>query len=254
MKPLFEVSGLSKSFGGVVVADDISLSLSAGDRVAMIGPNGAGKTTFVNMVSGLIKACSGTITLDGHDITHTKRVERVGRGLVRTFQVTRLFHDMSVMEHVLLAILHREKKTRRTMMNISKSTTLMEEAHGRLDSLNMLREAEKAVCEIPYGQQRLLEIAIALSLNPRILFLDEPAAGIPLSEIPLIERAIDRLPPEIAVLMIEHDMDFVFRFAKRVIVLAAGKIICDGSPAEIASAPLVREAYLGSYTQGSAHA
>ena len=239
MKPLFEVSGLSKSFGGVVVADDISLSLSAGDRVAMIGPNGAGKTTFVNMVSGLIKAYSGTITLDGHDITHSKIVERVGRGLVRTFQVTRLFHDMSVMEHVLLAILHREKKTRRTMLNISKSSALLEEANDRLDSLKMLGEAKKAVCEIPYGQQRLLEIAIALSLSPRILFLDEPAAGVPLSEIPLIEQAIDGLPPEIAVLMIEHDMDFVFRFAERVIVLAAGKIICDGSPAEIASAPLV---------------
>jgi len=254
VKPLFEVNGLSKSFGGVVVADDISLSLSAGDRVAMIGPNGAGKTTFVNMVSGLIKACSGTIALDGQDITRAKRAERVSRGLVRTFQVTRLFHGMSLLEHVLLAILHREKKTRKTMLSISKATALQEEARARLDSLKLLGEADLPVGEIPYGQQRLLEIAIALSLNPTVLFLDEPAAGVPLGEIPLIEQAIDRLPPEIAVLMIEHDMDFVFRFAKRVIVLAAGKIICDGSPAEVATAPLVREAYLGSYVQRGADA
>ena len=254
MRPLFQVDGLSKSFGGVVVADDISLSLSPGDRVAMIGPNGAGKTTFVNMVSGLIRPCSGTIVLDGHDITHAKIVERVGRGLVRTFQVTRLFHDMTVLEHVVLAILHREKKTRRTLMNIPRSTAVLDEARERLDSLNMLDAAETRVCEIPYGQQRLLEIAIALSLNPTVLFLDEPAAGVPLGEISLIEQAIDHLPQEIAVLMIEHDMDFVFRFAKRVVVLAAGKIICDGPPAKAASAPAVREAYLGTYTRKGADA
>ncbi len=254
MRPLFQVEGLSKSFGGVVVADDISLSLSPGDRVAMIGPNGAGKTTFVNMVSGLVRPCSGTIILDGHDITHAKIVDRVGRGLVRTFQVTRLFHDMTVLEHVVLAILHREKKTRRTMMNIPRSAALLDEARDRLDALGMLDAAGTRVCEIPYGQQRLLEIAIALSLNPTVLFLDEPAAGVPLGEISLIEQAIDRLPRDIAVLMIEHDMDFVFRFAKRVVVLAAGRIICDGPPATAAAAPAVREAYLGTYTRSGGDA
>jgi branched-chain amino acid transport system ATP-binding protein len=254
VKPVFEVRGLSKSFGGVVVADDISLALCAGDRVAMIGPNGAGKTTFVDMVSGLVKPGSGTLALDGRDITHAKSVERVGRGLVRTFQVTRLFHGMTVMEHVLLAILHREKKTRRTLMNLSKASGLLAEARERLGSLHLLKAAGQPVAEIPYGQQRLLEIAIALSLDPVVLFLDEPAAGVPLSEIALIEQAIDRLPAQIAVLMIEHDMDFVFRFAKRVVVLAAGKVICDGTPAEVTAAPRVREAYLGTYTRGGADA
>jgi branched-chain amino acid transport system ATP-binding protein len=171
MSNLFRVEGLTKSFGGLAVSRDISLSMAAGERLALIGPNGAGKTTFVNLVTGQLQPSAG----------------------------------------------------------------------------RLLEVARRKVGEIAYGQQRLLEIAIALALRPKVLLLDEPAAGVPSSDTPRIEQALERLPPSLAVLMIEHDMDLVFRFAKRVVVLAAGEIIFEGQPSEVAANSKVREAYLGNY-------
>ncbi|ENS67627.1 ABC transporter ATP-binding protein [Brucella melitensis] len=249
MSTVFEVSKLRKNFGGLAVTNDVSLSMAKGDRVALIGPNGAGKTTFVNLVTGNLAATSGTVTLGGENVSKLNAMQRVRRGLVRSFQVTRLFFDMTPEEHVALAILQREGKTGRILGNYRRMPQVMDEARDILHMLGLLPLAQLRVSEIAYGQQRLLEIALALALRPKVLLLDEPAAGVPQSDTGRIEEALDRLPPDLAVLMIEHDMDLVFRFAKRVVVLAAGTVIFDGLPQAVVQDVRVREAYLGSYAQ-----
>jgi branched-chain amino acid transport system ATP-binding protein len=247
MSDLFRVEGLSKSFGGLAVSRNISLSLPAGERLALIGPNGAGKTTFVNLVTGQLKPSAGRVILNGEDVTELGAVRRVRKGLVRTFQVTRLFSDMTPEEHVTLTVLQREGKATRIFGRFVGNADVADEVEGILGTLGLLDVSRRKVREIAYGQQRLLEIAIALALKPKVLLLDEPAAGVPSSDTPRIEQALERLPPSLAVLMIEHDMDLVFRFAKRVVVLAAGEIIFEGIPSEVAANPKVREAYLGNY-------
>ncbi|QGA58434.1 ABC transporter ATP-binding protein [Brucella sp. 2280] len=249
MSTVFEVSKLRKNFGGLAVTNDVSLSMAKGDRVALIGPNGAGKTTFVNLVTGNLAATSGTVTLGGENVSKLNAMQRVRRGLVRSFQVTRLFFDMTPEEHVALAILQREGKTGRILGNYRKMPQVMDETRDILHMLGLLPLAQLRVSEIAYGQQRLLEIALALALRPKVLLLDEPAAGVPQSDTGRIEEALNRLPPDLAVLMIEHDMDLVFRFAKRVVVLAAGTVIFDGLPQAVVQDARVREAYLGSYAQ-----
>ncbi len=210
MSTVFEVTKLHKSFGGLAVTNDVSLSMAKGDRVALIGPNGAGKTTFVNLVTGNLTATSGTVTLGGENISLLNAMQRVRRGLVRSFQVTRLFFDMTPEEHVALAVLQREGKTGRILGNYRKMPEVMDEVRDILDALGLLHLGQLRVSEIAYGQQRLLEIALALALRPKVLLLDEPAAGVPQSDTGRIEEALDRLPADLAVLMIEHDMDLVF--------------------------------------------
>ncbi|SPL65074.1 ABC transporter ATP-binding protein [Ochrobactrum soli] len=249
MSTVFEVSKLRKNFGGLAVTNDVSLSMAKGDRVALIGPNGAGKTTFVNLVTGNLPATSGTVTLGGENVSKFNAMQRVRRGLVRSFQVTRLFFDMTPEEHVALAVLQREGKTGRILGDYHKMPAVMDEVRDILDTLGLLPLSQLRVSQIAYGQQRLLEIALALALRPKVLLLDEPAAGVPQSDTGRIEEALDRLPTDLAVLMIEHDMDLVFRFAKRVIVLAAGTVIFDGLPQDVVQDTRVREAYLGSYAQ-----
>jgi branched-chain amino acid transport system ATP-binding protein len=247
MSELFRVEGLSKSFGGLVVSRNISLGLPPGERLALIGPNGAGKTTFVNLVTGQLKPSAGRVVLNGEDVTSLSAVRRVRKGLVRTFQVTRLFSDLTPEEHVTLTVLQRQGKASRILARFHGDSAVSDEVAGILATLGLLDVARRKVGEIAYGQQRLLEIAIALALKPKVLLLDEPAAGVPSSDTPRIEGALERLPPGLAVLMIEHDMDLVFRFARRVVVLAAGEIIFEGPPSEVAAHPKVREAYLGNY-------
>lgn len=247
MNVIFEVSNLKKAFGGLTVTNNVSLSMARGDRVALIGPNGAGKTSFVNLVTGNLPADSGEVRIAGQNVNRIDAIGRVRRGLVRSFQVTRLFQDMTPAEHIGMAVLQRTGRSGRMFGNFLSMDDVMAETEELLGTLGLAALAHRKVSEIAYGQQRLLEIAVAMALKPKVLLLDEPAAGVPQSDTGRIEQALADLPADLAVLMIEHDMDLVFRFAKRVVVLAAGTIIFDGSPKDVTQDARVREAYLGSY-------
>jgi branched-chain amino acid transport system ATP-binding protein len=247
MTELLQLKAITKSFGGLRVSYDISFNLRDGDRVALIGPNGAGKTTLVNIISGDLTPSSGTIFLNGEDVTHLSIPGRVGAGLVRTFQVTRLFSSLTVAQNVAIAVMQKRGLTKRLFSNPMNDTDVRREWEEILGLLGIAHLAELQVANLAYGQQRLLDLAIGLALEPKVLLLDEPAAGVPSDESPKIIEAINRLPPHIAVLMIEHDMDLVFRFAQRVLVLANGRLIFEGTPAEVTGNPEVRRAYLGKY-------
>ena len=247
MSALLEARRLNKRFGGLAVARDVSLALAPGDRVALIGPNGAGKTTFVDLATGALAPDSGVILLGGADVTGLSVAERARRGLARSFQVTRLFPDMTALEHLALAILQRDGRAMRLFADYRAMPDVVDEARDLLARLGLGHLANRPVAEIAYGQQRLVELALALALRPKVLLLDEPAAGVSHGDLARIEQAIAGLPAELAVLMIDHDIDLVFRFARRVVVMASGEIVFDGAPADAIRDAKVREAYLGSY-------
>jgi branched-chain amino acid transport system ATP-binding protein len=240
-----ETHGLSMSFGALRVANNIDFRLERGARRALIGPNGAGKTTFVNLVTGGLSPSAGRIMLDGQDITHLSQAQRVKRGLVRTFQITTLFRGLSVLENVTLAVGERQGVAGRLIRPAGKRRDIIEEAFALLERLGIADEALRPVKELAYGRQRLVEIAVALGLAPKVLLLDEPAAGVPSGESGMIAEMIERLPADIAVLIIEHDMDLVFRLARRITVLVQGGVLVEGPPQEIAADRRVREVYLG---------
>jgi len=238
MTTALETIGLSKQFGAVAVANDIHFRLESGARHALIGPNGAGKTTFVNLLTGRLPASGGRIMLNGRDVTRASQGVRARLGLARTFQINNLFPGLTLLENIRLAVAEH-----RGLMTASRA--LIHEAFEILARLNLGTDALTIVRELPYGKQRLAEIAIALAAEPSVLLLDEPAAGVPGDETSLILEVIERLPTAMAVLMIEHDMDLVFRFANRITVLVRGTVLVEGTPAEIAANPRVREVYLG---------
>jgi len=248
--PALETRGLEKSFGALTVANNIDFRLDAGARHALIGPNGAGKTTFVNLITGRLQPSRGRIILAGEDITGLSQSARVKRGLGRTFQINTLFKGLSVLENVTLAVGERAGVAGDMWRHAGTHRGVVEEAYALLEQLRIEADALKIVRELPYGRQRLVEIAIALGLEPSVLLLDEPAAGVPSAESAVILEVIDRLPAGIAVLIIEHDMDLVFRFAKRITVMVQGGILTEGTPAEIAADPGVREVYLGEGSHG----
>jgi branched-chain amino acid transport system ATP-binding protein len=242
--------GLDKSFGSLVVASDIELDLPPGERYALIGPNGAGKTTLINLITGMVKPDKGQIFLGADEITMLRPEERVKCGLVRTFQINTLFPHLSALEAVTLAVCERRGYAGSWWEKLPAYGDAIEEAYAILLSLRLAASCYRPTRELAYGQQRLLEIALALATKPKVLLLDEPAAGVPQQESAELFSVIAGLSQEIAVLFIEHDMNVVFRFAHRIIVMAAGRILLQGTPKEIAADARVREVYLGRARHG----
>jgi len=243
---LLETRRLCKSFGALEVARDVDFRLERGARHALIGPNGAGKTTLVNLLTGLLAPSGGAVLLEGEDLTELAQAKRVKRGIARTFQINQLFRGLTVLDNVYIAVAERLGAGGSMIRPAGRRADVIAEAAGLLETLKLEDDAGRRIHELPYGRQRLVEIAIALGLRPRVLLLDEPAAGIPSAESHIILDAIAGLPKEIAVLIIEHDMDLVFRFAERITVMVSGAIFAEGSPAEIAANREVRAVYLGS--------
>lgn len=248
--PVLEIRRLSMSFGALQVARDITLSLERGARRALIGPNGAGKTSLVNLITGVLLPSAGSVLLDGEDITQLSQDQRARRGIARTFQINQLFRGLTVLENLCLAIGERTGACNNLWRPAGSKPAVIDEALYHLESLALIEDALKPVRELPYGRQRLVEIAIALAQQPRVLLLDEPAAGVPSSESHLILDVIGGLDRDIVILIIEHDMDVVFRFAERITVLVAGTVLTEGTPEEIMADERVRAVYLG---QEAAH-
>ncbi len=242
--------GLSKSFGSLEVSRDIELNLPAGARHALIGPNGAGKTTLINLITGMLAPNAGQIFLGDEDITDLEPQERVRRGLARTFQINTLFAGLNALEAVTLAVCERRGIAKEFWRNISVHGEAIEEAYDILVKLRLGEACYRPTRELPYGRQRLLEIALALATKPKVLLLDEPAAGVPPEESGEIFEVVAGLSDQLALLFIEHDMHVVFRFASHIIVLVGGAVFTEGTPAEIAADPGVREVYLGSRKHG----
>ena len=248
--PVLETRGLCKNFGALEVTRNVDFQLLPGARHALIGPNGAGKTTFINLITGALPATSGTVLLRGGDITPLSQAQRVKRGVVRTFQITALFRGLTVLENLYIAVAERSGAASDLWRPAGRRRDVIEDSLRLLEILKLHDDAHKPVRELPYGRQRLVEIAIALALDPAVLLLDEPAAGVPSAESHIILDVIDSLPDEIAVLIIEHDMDVVFRFAQHITVLVGGAVLVQGAPADIASNPEVRAVYLGETMHG----
>jgi len=245
MAAVLETRKLCKSFGALTVADNIDFRLEPGARHALIGPNGAGKTTFVNMLMGVLAPSSGQILLGGEEVTRVPQSARVRRGLGRTFQVTTLFRSLPVLDNVALGIAEREGTATRMWKPASRHQEIKDESMQLLAALGLADDAATRVADLAYGKQRLVEIAIALGLKPKVLLLDEPAAGVPSHETDKILSNLERLPPDIAILIIEHDMELVFRFARRITVLVQGVVLTEGTPEEIARDVRVHQVYLG---------
>jgi branched-chain amino acid transport system ATP-binding protein len=248
--PALEARGLVRRFGGLVATDNVSFSMEPGARQALIGPNGAGKTTLINLLTGIVKPTEGSVLLQGEDVTQLSVSRRVRRGLVRTFQINQLFPDLSPVDSLGVAISERQGRGADFWRVAGGRVEIAEEIEDLLRRFGLIGDYDRPVRLLPYGKQRLLEIALSLACRPRVLLLDEPAAGVPEEERSSILEALAALPPEVGVLLIEHDMDLVFNFATRISVLVAGRLLCEGAPDEIAADERVRAAYLGEEAHG----
>ncbi len=237
--------GLSKAFGAFKANSDITLSFDPGARHALIGPNGAGKTTFINLLTGALQPSAGEVFLGDERITSLPQHSRVKRGMTRTFQINTLFPGLTVLESVTLACCEREGKGWTWWRTVSSARPQIEQAREILALLRLEADASVETRNLPYGKQRLLEIALALATRPHVLLLDEPAAGIPAAESAELFNVIAGLPKDVSIIFIEHDMNLVFRFAEKITVLVGGAVLVEGTPDEIARDRRVREVYLG---------
>ncbi|MBN9089533.1 MAG: ABC transporter ATP-binding protein [Reyranella sp.] len=249
MTAALETQGLAKRFGGIVATNDVTFRLEKGARHALIGPNGAGKTTFVNLLTGVLPPSAGRVLLGGEDVTRLRPEARVRRGLVRTFQINQLFADLTPLETLSLAVSERLGQGARWRRPVggdalARDVDEVAERFGLADALDVRTDT------LPYGKQRLLEIAVAFACAPRVLLLDEPAAGVPAAERKGILDAIATLPADVSVLLIEHDMGLVFDFAQRISVLVEGALLTEGTPGEIAADPRVKAVYLDEAEHG----
>ena len=245
-----EARGLVRRFGALVATDDVSFAIAPGARQALIGPNGAGKTTLINLLTGVTRPTAGRVFLEGADVTGLSPSRRVRMGLSRTFQINQLFPDLSPAESLALAICERDGLGADFWRVAGSQPPILAEIEELLARFGLDGDLDQPTRKLPYGKQRLLEIALALAARPRVLLLDEPAAGVPEEEREDILAALAALPPDVAILLIEHDMDLVFNFAQRISVLVAGKLLTEGAPEEIAADERVRAVYLGEYAHG----
>ena len=250
MTAALETRGLAKRFGGLLATNNVSFALERGARHALIGPNGAGKTTFVNLLTGVLPPSAGQVLLAGEDITSLKAEARVRRGLVRTFQINQLFADLTPLETLSLAVGERLRQGADWRRRVGALDRLAREVDEVAERFGLADVLDVRTDTLPYGKQRLLEIAVAFACAPQVLLLDEPAAGVPEAERRDILNAIAALPPDVSVLLIEHDMDLVFSFARRISVLVDGALLVEGEPDAIARDPRVRAVYLGESRDG----
>jgi branched-chain amino acid transport system ATP-binding protein len=242
---ILETIGLEKRFGGIVAAHDVSLAVEKGARHALIGPNGAGKTTVINLLTGVLKPTAGRILLDGRDITALDPHQRVRLGMARTFQINQLFLDLTPLETIGLAVSERLGLGSDWWRLVGSKPAVTDEIVEILERFRLADVMHERTAILPYGKQRLLEIALAFACRPQVLLLDEPAAGVPDAERQELLATIGELPADVTVLLIEHDMDLVFSFADRISVLVNGGLLLDGAPEEVARDPRVKAVYLG---------
>jgi len=240
-----ETIGLEKRFDELAVTRDLSLRIEAGARHALIGPNGAGKTTVINLLTGVLRPNAGRILLEGADITALPVHERVRRGLSRTFQINQLYADLTPLETIGLAVSERLGHGGDWWRRLGTRDDVNGEIAENLARFHLLDVMNEPTAHLPYGKQRLLEIGLAIATKPRVLLLDEPAAGVPESERHDILATVASLPRDVTVLLIEHDMDLVFSFADRISVMVAGALLVEGTPGEVARDPRVKAVYLG---------
>jgi ABC-type branched-subunit amino acid transport system ATPase component len=245
MAPVLQTEGLGKRFGGIIATNDVSLIVEKGARHALIGPNGAGKTTLINLLTGVLRPTAGRITLDGKDITNLESDKRVRLGIARTFQINQLFADLTPLETIGLAVSERMELGRQWWRIVGSKGIVIEETVDILNRFHLADVMNERTATLPYGKQRLLEIALAIACRPNVLLLDEPAAGVPEAQRRDILDAVAALPSDVTVLLIEHDMDIVFSFADRISVLVNGAIFVEGPPDEVARDPRVKAVYLG---------
>ena len=250
MAPALQTLALEKRFGGLLATSDVSLTVEKGARHALIGPNGAGKTTIINLLTGVLRPTAGRILLEGRDITDVEAYERVRLGVARTFQINQLFADLTPIETLGLAVSERMGTGRHWWRPVGTREGVTEEIVALIEAFGLADVMYERTAILPYGKQRLLEIALAIACRPRVLLLDEPAAGVPDAERHEILASIAALPKDVTVLLIEHDMDVVFSFADRISVLVNGSLFVEGTPDEVARDPRVKAVYLGESLDG----
>ena len=242
---VLQTHALVKRFGGITATDQVSLRIEPGARHALIGPNGAGKTTLINLLTGVLPVSSGQVLMQGQDITAWAPHRRVGLGLVRTFQINQLFGTLTPLQSLALSVAGRRGAAHRWWSPMGQDREVAGEAAALLEQFHLTAQADQPTQELPYGRRRLLEIALAVAQRPRVLLLDEPAAGVPAGERQDILDTVAALPADVAVLLIEHDMDLVFNFARSLTVMVNGAVLTEGTPEQIAADERVRAVYLG---------
>jgi len=249
---VLSATGLVKTFGGIKATQNVTLNLKHGARHALIGPNGAGKTTLINLLTGVLKPTSGRIELLGEDISDLSPHLRVRRGMVRTFQINQLFDSLTPLETLSLVVSQHMGEGAVWYKAMGQSSQVLNRVDELLNQFRLLEVMNTQTSLMSYGKRRLLEMAIALACNPKVLLLDEPVAGVPTGERDELLATVAALPADVSILLIEHDMDLVFNFANRMTVLVNGAVLTEGSPEEIANDPQVKAVYLG-HTQIEGH-
>ncbi len=242
---VLSAKGLVKRFGGITATGNVNLDLRKGARHALIGPNGAGKTTLINLLTGVLEPTEGRILLEGQDITDLAPHQRVRRGMVRTFQINQLFDTLTPLETLALTISQHLGMGGAWWQPLGRRTQVAERCEQLLEKFHLTEVMNQKTNVLAYGKRRLLEIAIALACEPRVLLLDEPVAGVPAGEREELLQTVAALPADVSVLLIEHDMDLVFSFANRMTVLVNGTVLTEGDPDTIANDPQVKAVYLG---------